>query len=276
MKSSVFVLDGKSYLRLLASYRPVARRCPHCSASMLSASGRASFCNFCEQYVDVSATEAQTPFVAVRSQIDANDWDAALKSAEQMMKGNADPEQLYVLGVFYLNLSTIRFQSRDYNLMGFMEANANSIRSSLDLTMRWKECFFKVIKLVGDELKASIQADPALVFIKFMSEIRLQRFVDAAITLRTLQSLDKRGVLSEYALLVYSAEKNTKQAEASISVMLAKGEINAYYYLAKYLAKHNKRDEAIAILQRLSQYARVSMSQQLLYRIMLTQEASKM
>ncbi|MDE1873557.1 MAG: hypothetical protein KGI04_00340 [Candidatus Micrarchaeota archaeon] len=269
------MLDGKKYLRLLVGYRPVSQKCPHCNSSTLSASGHASFCNFCEQYAGEGAAAAQTPFAAVRSSIDANDLDSALKGADQMMKGNKDPEQLYLLGVFYLNLSVIRFQGKDYNLMGFMEPNADSIRASLDLTMRWKECFFKVIKIVGDELAANLQVDPSLVFARFMSEIRLGRIVDASVTLGTLRNLDKQGTLSAYALLVYSVEKDTKQAEASLAKSLAASEINSYYYLAKYLAKHGKLSEAEPLLSKLNQMANVSMSRELLYRIRLTEEASK-
>lgn len=269
------MLDGRKYLKLLASYRPVAQKCPYCGTSTLSASGRPSFCNFCEQFAGVQAG-ASSPFEAIKAQLDANSTEAALKSADQLMKGNMDPEQLYLLGVFYLNLSTIEFQSKDYNQMGFMEPNADNIRASLDLTMKWKECFFKVIRIVGGELQGNIQVDPTMVLMKFMSEIRLQRYVDAATTLRTLQSLDKRGTYSEYALLVYSVEKDTKQAQASLLAALGSGEMNAYYYLAKYLAKQGKLKEAESLLSTLSTSVEVSMSRELLYRIRLTEEASKM
>jgi uncharacterized Zn finger protein (UPF0148 family) len=273
----VLVLDWKKYMAMLASGKPVAQMCTHCGATTFSFSGNPSFCNFCEQYVEVNAaTEAQTPFAAVRTSIDSNDVDSALKSAEQLMKGNKDPEQLYLLGVFYLNLSTAMFQNRNYNLKGFMEANANNIRSSLDLTMRWKECFFKVIKIVDSELQANLQIDPALVLLKFMCEIRLRRLVDASIALRELQTLDKRSFLSEYALLVYGVEKGTREAEASLQKALGAKEVNAFFYLAKYLAKHNKLSEAEQVLLKLGQIARVSMSDELLYRIRLAREASKM
>jgi hypothetical protein len=273
----VLVLDWKKYMAMLASGKPVAQMCTHCGATTFSFSGNPSFCNFCEQYVEVNAaTEAQTPFASVRSGIDSNDVDSALKSAEQLMKGNKDPEQLYLLGVFYLNLSTEMFQNRNYNLKGFMEANANNIRSSLDLTMRWKECFFKVIKIVDSELQANMQIDPALVLLKFMCEIRLKRLVDASIALKELQTLDKRGFLSEYALLVYSVEKGAKEAETSLQKALGAKEVNAFYYLAKYLAKHNKLNEAEQVLLKLGQIGRVSMSDELLYRIRLAREASKM
>jgi len=273
----VLVLDWKKYMALLASSNPVAQRCTHCGATTFSFSGRPSFCNFCEQYVEANAaTEAQTPFASVRSSIDSNDTDSALKSAEQLMKGNKDPEQLYLLGVFYLNLSTAMFQNRNYNLKGFMEANASNIRSSLDLTMRWKECFFKVIRIVDSELQANMQIDPALVLLKFMCEIRLKRLVDASIALKELQTLDKRGFLSEYALLVYSVEKGAKEAETSLQKALGAKEVNAFYYLAKYLAKNNKLNEAEQVLLKLGQIGRVSMSDELLYRIRLAQEASKM
>ncbi len=272
------MLDGKRYLRLLSGYRLVEQRCPHCGASTYSSSGRLTFCNFCEQPVNLSqgGQTAESQFAPIMAQVESGDWAAALKSAEQLAKGNNDPMMLYLLGVLYRNASTAKFQSKDYNLMGFMEQNAGNIRESLDLTMKWKEYFFKAIKVIGTELQGNMQVDPELVFVKFMSEIRLQKLVDAASTLRSIQILDKNGAVSEYALLVYSAEKNTKQADASLGKALENGEINAYYYLAKYLAKHGKLAEAEAILQKLGTISEVSMSQELLYRIKLTQEASKM
>ncbi len=271
------MIDGGKYLRLLSKFQPAARRCLHCASTTYSINGKPSFCNFCEQYTGSGVEQAaETPFSAVRSQIDANGWDAAEKTASQLIKGNKDPEQLYLIGVFYHELSTIRFQSRDYNQMGFMEKNAVNIRDSLDLTMKWKECFFKVIKIVGDELQGNVQVDPELVFIKLVSELRLRRFVEAAATLKVLQNLDKHGILIGYAQLAYNVERNTKQAEASLASMLPQSEINTYYYLAKYLAKNKKLREAELLIELLGKTSEVLSSRELLYKIRLAQEASKM
>lgn len=278
----VEMIDGKRYLRMLSQSKPFSQRCPHCGSTTLSVSGKAAFCNFCEQHVDIlssgalEATSAEIPFASVLNAVKAGNWEEAGKGADLLMKGNKYPGQLYLLGVFYRRFSTLKFQSKDYNQMGFMLPNARNIRDSLDLTTRWKECFFKTIKMVGDELKANIQIEPELVFIKFMSEIRVGKLVDASSTLQTLQSLDKRGTLSEYALLVFSVEKDTKQAEASLIKALEQGETNAYYYLSKYLAKHNKLAEAEVLLQKLGETTEVSMAAELMHRIKLTEEASRM
>ncbi len=276
------MLDGRRYIGLLSGYKPIGERCPHCGTNTYSAGRKISFCNFCELPVDFSNPDAQysqasqTLFAPLLEQANEGNLDAAIKGAEQLVKGNKDSQLLYLLGVLYRNISTARFQGKDYNQMGFMEPNAKNIRSSLDLTMRWKECFFKAIKVVDGEMQTSVQIDPELVFTRFMCEIRLQDYVNAATTLRSVQTLDKKTAMAEYALLVYSAEKNTKQAEPSLLKALESGELNAYYYLARYLAKRGKLREAEMVLRSLERIARVSMSQELVYRIRLTEDASKL
>lgn len=276
------MLDGKKYLRQLMGLKPAALSCPHCGTKTLSASGRSAFCNFCEQYIEILAAEAQgdkraeAAFAAVQAPMSAGKWDDALKNADQLLKNNSDPRQLYLLALFYLRLSSIKYHKTDYALRGFMEANADNIRSSLDLTMKWKECFFKAIKIVGDELGKNLQIDAELVFIKFMSEIKLQRLVDSFKTLRALQTLDKKGNLMSYALIVYNVEARTKEEEESLAKMLAKNEVNAFYYLAKHLAKQKRLEEANKILQKLSETTDIFMVQDLLSKVRATQEASKM
>lgn len=278
--SSVLVLDGKKYLRMLPASKPPLQKCPHCGSDTFSTSGNVSFCNFCEQYVDFMVSQsgddqvAEAVFALVQSQMHDGNWGQASIEADKLIKGNPNPRVLYLLGIFYRNFSTARYQQTNYNLNGFMEANAQSIKDSLDLTSKWKECFFKAVKIVNDELYKSVQADADWVLLKLMSEVRLKRFVDASITMSSLQTIDKSGARFEYALMAYSVEKNTKQAEASLSKPLGRNELNAYYYLAKYLAKHNKLDEAAAILQKLSAIANVSMAQELMHRVKLSQDAA--
>jgi tetratricopeptide (TPR) repeat protein len=275
------VLDDKKYLGQLMSMKLAAQTCPHCG-SQTHSTGKNSFCNFCEQYIDIVAGEnqgdrnSQVAFASVQVPMQAGRYNEAIKNAEILIKNNSDPRQLYLLAQFYLSTSGVKYRNRDYSLPGFMEANAQNIGSALDLTMKWKECYFKTVKIIGNELKNNIQVDSDLIFIKFMSEIRLQQLIDAANTLRMLQSMDKRGMLAEYALLVYSVEKNAKQAEASLGKALANEDANAFYYLAKYIARQKKLDDAEKILQKLSESTEIFMAHDLLSKVRSTQEASKM
>jgi tetratricopeptide (TPR) repeat protein len=275
------VLDGKKYLQLLSAVKFLIQTCPHCGSETNFISGGDFFCNFCEQHNDPALLQnvdrtAQVAFVPVLSQMNTGNLDEALKNAERLMKNNADAKQLYLLGLFYRNVSGIRYYQKDYALKGFMEANAASSASSLGLTSRWKECFFKAIGIIDGEISKNLQIEIDLVFIKFISEVRLRRFVDAANTLRRLQNMDRHGIVADYALLVYSVEKNTGQAEASIAKAAARNNVNAYYYLAEYLARQKKLEEAGGILEKLDKTTEIAMVQELLNRVRATQEASKM
>jgi tetratricopeptide (TPR) repeat protein len=212
----------------------------------------------------------------VLSQLKGGTLEAALKNAGVLLKNNQDPRQLYLLGVFYRYVSSLMYYQKDYNLKGFMEPNATNTEISLQLTAKWKECFFKLISVIDSEIEKNLQVETDLVLVKFMCEVRLRRFVDAANSLRRLQNLDRHGTLADYALLVYSAEKNTKQTEASVSKAIARDNLNAYYYLAKFLSQQKKLEEATAILQRLGKVSDILMAQELLARVRSTQEASRM
>lgn len=275
------MLDGKKYLQLLSNAKFLVQTCRHCGSETHFISGGDFFCNFCEQHNDPALLQeveqtAQAAFAPVRDQWGKNNLDEAVKTADQLLKNNADPKQLYLLGLFYRYISTIKYYQKDYTLKGFMEANADSTLASLGLTSRWKECFFKEIKIVDGEIANNMQIELDLIFIKFISEIRLQRFADAASSLRRLQSMDRHGIVADYALLVYSVEKNTKQAEASVAKAIARDDINAYYYLAKCLAKQKKLEDAADLLEKLNDTTEITMVQELLIKINAAQEASKM
>lgn len=273
------MLDGKKYLRQLMELELTAIGCPHCGSQTISAGGKSTFCNFCEQHTDVFSAgdkDAQAAFAPVVSSMAANSLDEARKNADRLLKNNSAPRQLYLLSQFYLYFSNLKYYQRDYALQGFMEANADNISSSLDLTSRWKECYFKAIKIVEGELTKNMQVEPELVFIKFMSEMKLQKLVDAANTLVNLERLDKRGLLIEYATMVYNAEKRTQKSEPNLSKMLANKEINSFYYLAKYLAKRKKLEESEKILQKLSESTKIFVAEELLNKVRATLEASKM
>ena len=274
------MLDGKKYLELLTDAKLLVQTCPRCGSDTHFISGGDFFCNLCEQRNDPTNQEpvnetARTSFAAVLTPMGKGDLDGALKSAEQMLKNNLDPTQLYLLGVFYRYLSDTRYYQKDYNIKGFMEANADNTRTSLDLTARWKECFYKATRIVDSEINKNLQVDADLILMKFLAEIRLRRFVDAANSLRRLQNMDKHGLIADYALLVYSVEKPTKQAEASVAKSIARNNLNAYYYLAKHLAREKKLQEAADLLDKLNRITEIPLVEDLLNRVRSTQEASK-
>ncbi len=271
------MLNGKAYLKSLANLKLLLLTCPNCGSDTYTAGKSTAFCNFCEQYIDSTApTGAETVFVPVQTAIKDGKWDEAFKQAETLLKGNVDPRQLYLLALFYQDFAIQKYYQKDYMLPGFMESNADNIRRSLDLTSRWKECYFKAIKLVDGDLAKNMQVDSGLIYLKFISEIRLHKMVDASKTLETLHSLDTQGVITAYATLVYDAESDSKNTELDLYKQFSHDEINAFYYLARYLAKRNQLEESEEILEKLNETTKIFLVQDLLQKVKSAKEASKM
>ena len=264
-----------TYLTKLAAAKPAALTCPHCGARTISTSGKETFCNFCELYVNIGTAGAELLFTDIHAGTKAGDWDGSAKKIEQLLKTSTELELLYFSALFYKYFSGIKYNDRNYNLKGFMEANAENIGQSLELTSLSKKCFYKVSRLAGTSIKANAITDPNIFFIKFMSEIKLGRTVDAMRTLSALKFNFSQSPITRYARMVYGVETNSKEAEALLSDSIARGEMNASYYLAKYLAKHNRIDEAYALLQKLNRIVEIPMARELMVLVSSTRNASE-
>jgi hypothetical protein len=274
------MLNYVKYLNTLARTRLLELTCPHCGSDTKFIGGKDAFCNFCERYISAQDANFQKesglelPFIEVHSLIKQDKWYDAAKKVEMLLKQNSDPLFLYNSALFYLCFSTRKYYERDYSLHGFMEQNAKNIGESLNLTSKWKEYFFKAIRHINNEIKNNSPVDQDLLFVKFISEIKLGRFADSRKTLKMLHGVGSQALRDNYALMVYSVETDEKGAEASLDRMLSRGEVNAFYYLAEHLAKHRKIDDAGEILKFVSSRANTFMVQELLHRIESAREAS--
>jgi hypothetical protein len=267
-------------MNLFARTQLLDLTCPHCGSDTKFIGGKDAFCNFCERYISAQETNFQKegglelPFIEVHSLIKQDEWYDAAKKVEMLLKQSSDPLFLYNSALFYYCFSNRKYHERDYTLHGFMEQNAKNISESLDLTSKWKECLFKAIRRINNEIKNNSPVDQDLLFVKFMSEIKLNRLADSRKTLNVLHGSGAQAIRDNYAFMVYSVENDEKGAEKSLDGMLSRGEVNAFYYLAKYLAKHRKINDADSILKFINKRANVLMAQELLYRIESTREAS--
>jgi hypothetical protein len=274
------MLDYVKYLNTLARTRLLDLTCPHCGSDTKFIGGKDAFCNFCERYISApdanfqKASGMELPFLEVHSLIKQDKWYDAAKKVDMLLKNNPDPLFLYNSALFYLCFSNKKYRERDYGLHGFMEQNAKNIRESLDLTSKWKEYFFKAIRRINVEIKSSPPVDQDLLFVKFMSEIKLGRLADSRKTLKMLHGSGAQSLRDHYAFMVYLVETDDKGAEVSLNGMLSRGEVNSFYYLVKYLAKHGKTDDAVKILKFVNSKANALMAQELFYRIESASEAS--
>lgn len=266
------------YLSQLKSLQYRDLSCGTCAFTTKSPNGSDAFCNFCESYTSAILPpkiplEARPVLEKIHSLMGDNRLDEAASALEILLKDSKNPTLFYVAANFYLNFSDITYYSRNYNIMGFMEENAISIRKSLDLTAKWKECLYKSIRLVKGQAAEISTAGESLLFIKFMSEIRLSRFVDSGRTLKSLAQYGLGDLTVTYANMVYGVEAG-KDPSQYFNAFLSRQEPNAYYYLAKYLAKSKRLDEAESVLSKLSSKAKVRMLPSLLNKIVSSERAA--
>ena len=240
-----------SKLSELLAKRPSMKVCSYCGRSTL-AYGNTYFCNFCELYngeLPVGSELSINPELLSNMQsasqlLAQKQFSEAEKSIDQFASAAVNPMVLYVAAVLYRYLSDAFYFNVNYNLNGFMELNSENREKSLQLTAKSKEYFFKAIHAIDSspEPKSDL-----LLFVRFMSLVKLGRLVEAKKALSDLSS--KQAQLYGYASMVYSVESNSRQALALVNKQLASGNVNAIYYLSKYLAANGKSDEAQQVLE---------------------------
>ena len=259
--------DYKKYAKAFDALKLSQFVCARCGFETHSASTN-SFCNFCEQYASAAAA-TRPAFLDVHAYIKQGNWEDAAKKVEELLKTDKNTETFYLSGLFYAYFSNLRYRKVDYGAKGFMDTNAENIRAGLDLVSKSKEHLFGAISLVAAEPKKGVQPDQDALFIKFMSEMKLRRFVDASKTIKTLQ-----GAQAEYAEMAYGAQTGSKSTPG-LEKLLARNEVNAFYYLAEHLARQKELGEAAALLRKLNDRINLFMAQELLNRVVSVQEASK-
>ena len=111
--------------------------------------------------------------------------------------------------------------------------------------------------------------------MKLLAEIKLHRPADAAETLSQLRAIDMKGLLTEYAQMAYDIETGSEEVAVSLEKVLARNYANAFYYLAKYLARQGKTEEAKSVILRLNKKAYTPMADKLLRKITAAQEESE-
>lgn len=275
------MLNYKKYIGGIKKTEVLDINCPHCGMPTRSLKGTSVFCNFCEQYINISEAEivketgADLPFSEVSDAISSGRFEEAEKKLALFKKGKANPLLMYLSGLSYICLSDAKYYDTDYRLRGFMEQNSANIRKGLDLTSNWKECFYNAIKIVKYGIERDVTIDGPMLFIKFMSEIRLKRFVDAEKTLTLLRGSGAKSELTAYADMVYNVEAHRPVAEQVLEGMLPTGELNSFYYVAKHLAQEGKLEEAALVLKWLNGMTVMFLADALSIRIESTMKASE-
>ena len=229
--------------------------CPCCGMEILSADGYSGFCHFCEYYVNTKYMQ-NTPGPAQKGDFTAAlkkaDLPAASKSLETMIAANK-PEIFYLAGNFYAYFSDAIYMDVNYASEGFMEENSEHRTNSkfefnsMHLTSKSREYFYKLLKITNAE-----KEDKSIVFLRFMSYIKLKKYAEAEWELNSLRTLSKDAVLVPYASTVFSARTEKEPDAAHIMPLLQSKTINAYYYLAKMLINQKQFSYAEELLKKIN------------------------
>lgn len=252
-------------------------RCEFCGSHVPSYNADSGFCYFCELNVNsLDETLRHYPdfYDALNLMgegiIEAK-WEDAEKGLQKLMTLRKSPEMSYVAGVFYKAYSDYMYADRDYDYLGgFREQNAMNINSGIALFYKSKAMFYQAIADANKDLQADNKNESKL-FVRFMSETKLKRMVDASATLKELNVVSK-GVKSAYASMVYSSTMNDKRSATFMKQLADIGIINSFYYYAKLLADENRLSDAKKMLLRLLSRANVPAAKSLLDGIQEAQE----
>ncbi len=261
--------------------------CSHCGAPVLSLRKKEAVCHFCEGYATTTREELlhenevlYSGLFKVHDLIMAGATDEAQRALDAAIPAIPDSEiaPLYGAANIYALLSDYKYYALDYNGKGFMEENSKNIYASLDLTARSKLLLYRALKKV--QAADGSASDESLLYLEFISYIKLKRIADAKKTLYKFKDLKAAGFQYEYAQMVYAVIEEDANASKCLKLMLDKNVPSAFYYLAKYIAKTTKkakeRSEARSILTELMKKCYMPSAAFLLRKIEEAQEETKL
>ncbi len=278
------IMNSSVYLKKLGKIQYSEIQCPSCGSTVMSTSPAGSFCHFCEMFAseeDVHKVDSATRKVlklatAARSN---GDWASSM-AALAALEDSEDPLILYGIGRAYGAFSDYTYYSVNYSLGGFMNPNADkrndefnrNPNNSMRLLSKAKEHMFSAIYIIKNEMDSR---DWLYMYTQFMAELKMKKIAQAAIS---LSNLEKNGItpVNAYAEMAYSVEMHSKDAERFLKPMLERGELNAFYYLARHLAWSGRLDESRQILIALCAKVYMPMGMQLLNKANETIEATSL
>ncbi len=260
--------------------------CPHCGAPVLSLRNKEAICHLCEGFVSTAHEELlqknealYSGLFKIHGLIAANSVEDALSLLETISASlpDGDIRPAYGAAVIYALISDYKYYSVNYNLPGFMEENSKNIYTSLDLISKSKKLLYKTIKSVDSAEDG--EADESLLYLKFISYIKLKRMADARDALYGFRNLKSTGLQYEYAKMVYTVEAGASDAWGFLQPMLNGSYPNAFAYFARYMAKNEKtakaRLEAKLILSELMKRCYMPQMQFFIRRIDAAEEETK-
>lgn len=243
----------KNLRRLYGNFSELG--CEYCGGSALSL-GKESICHVCEAHVRTTKEELEGKYpslyeklASIQDSFRKGLFNEAEKETASLVEKHGDLGVLYAAANLYKFFSDYKYYDLDYNRSGFMEENSENIYTSLDLVSTSKKLFYISLKLVIEQTESSF--DEGLLYLQFIINIKLKRLVYAERVMKVIRELNKDDLITQYTNMVYSVESRSKRAPGYLNPLLSGGDVNSYYYLAKYLVYNRKVAEAKPILERI-------------------------
>jgi len=228
-------------------------RCEYCGCQVPSYNQESTFCYFCElntsgmDEILKKYPEFYTAITSLTESMNASKWEDADEAMRSLLQMRKSPEMSYTAGVFYKAYSDYMYGNRDYEYLGgYREQNAKNINAGITFFYTSKAFFYSAISQANKNLEAD-DKDPNMLFVKFMSELKLKRLSDARDTLQRLNQISG-SVKSAYASMLYSSTMKDKRSSTFMKQLADIGMINSFYYFAKLLTQENRLLEAKSIL----------------------------
>ena len=193
--------------------------------------------------------------VSIQAAIKNNDWATTFGKLDTVDPAG-DPVRLFGAASIYSILSDYTYNSVNYNLEGFMYQNADNRNDEYDknkynamhLLSKSKEYLFDALYVINSQGK---NVDQRALFLQFMANMKLNRFVQAYKLLNGLGNSKQENLMLQYAYMAYNVETNAEGAEQTIERLVQRGELNALYYLARHLLNNGSPAAASMILHAL-------------------------
>lgn len=243
--------------------------CSYCGSVLYNGRLTEDMCQMCEAYVmPTKEATANNPvlneFTEIQMLINKQRQEEAIVRLGRVTIKPTDINYLYGCANIYGLLSDIAYNDLDYNSHGFMEANSANIYSSLDLTAKSKEMFYKALNAINSN--QTVARTPEMQYLKFMIYIKLGLLADAEKTLSNM-GITHMPLLRGYADMVYNVKLNTRKADAMTQFLIQKGSVNSAYYLGKRYIGRKQYKKAYQVLSRLIGKVRMPMAIFALYKL---------
>jgi len=254
-------MNVSGYVKRANEIADTGLMCSCCGAEVYAMSPiQESICNFCESDVNNQDRDAvhenpnaEKTLMALQQSALEGRWMDGVQYADAIA-ATKDPYFMFGASSYYTLFSDYTYHGVDYTQGGFMYANAQKRSDELQknkfnavaLRSKSRECLFKAIKIIKD----TQEPEERLLFINFMANMRLKRYLQAEWALAQVNAHAESGIIKNYANMVYEVERNRSHAPKYITESFSYGVSNTFYYLSLHLALRKDLDKAIRVLDK--------------------------